>query len=133
AAPSPVEQRKLVRAPAEDGNAEGLQGLRRRVHVEKGLRPRRDHERLRAGELTEVGRDIESLGEAAMNAADPARPHEADSGRPADGQGGADRRGPELLLHGAGGEVAGADLACLRRGGEPLEVTLLHADADAPV
>src|SRR6266498_2307429 len=71
-----VEERQLVRPEAERRNAERFQKLRCRWDVEQRLHPRTDHERLRACELAEVGRDVEPL--PAMNTADPTRGHEAD-------------------------------------------------------
>jgi hypothetical protein len=46
-----------------------------------------------------------------MDSADPAGAHEADSRGAADGERRADGGRAELLRHGAGGEVARADLA----------------------
>jgi hypothetical protein len=50
-----VEPRHRVGLPAEHGNAESLQHLRRGLHVEQRLHARADDDQLRAGELEQVG------------------------------------------------------------------------------
>ena len=66
-----------------------------------------------------------------MNAAQPAGAHEADADRRGSGERAADCRRADRALHGADGEVAGAELA--RVGREPLELGSLEADPDLSV
>ena len=124
-----VEERQLVRPVAEDGNAERLQELHGRRDVEERLRPRADDERLGAGELAEVARDVDSV--AAVHAADSAGAQEADAGRPAGRECSADRRRADGALDDAGGQVTWSDLP--RLGGEPLELLRRQPDADGAV
>src|SRR4029450_8352561 len=124
-----VEEWDLVGAPAEEGHTEGLEHLRCRGDVEDPLGTGGDDGGLGAGELPEVGRDVERLREAAMDASDPSGAHEADPGRAADGERGAHGRRTELLLHRAGGKVAGTDLARVGRGREALEVARFQSHA----
>ena len=111
-----VEERHRVGAPAEHGHAEGLEHLGRGGHVQERLDARRDDERLRAGQLAEVGGDVGRRGEAAMDAAEPAGAHEADSGDAHRGERAADRGRAERALGDAGAEVARADLPRLAPG-----------------
>ena len=61
-----------------------------------------------ARERAEVGRDVGRRRPAAVHAAEPARRHEADPGRAADGERAADRRRADRALHDRRGEVARA-------------------------
>ncbi len=126
-----VEERQRVGAEAEHGHAERLEQLGCRGHVEQRLHAGGDDERLSARELREVGRDVGRRGKAAMDAAEPAGAHEADSGRAADCERAADRRRAGRALHGAGGEVARADLARVRA--EAPELGLREPDAQLAV
>src|SRR5439155_22664465 len=107
---------RFVRAEAEDGDAEGLERLGGRADVERRLGPGADDERRRTGELGQVGRDVWPLGEAAVDAADPAGPEEADPRETADGERAADGRRPEGPLRRAGSEIPRARLAGGRAG-----------------
>ena len=126
-----VEERQLVRSPAEHGDAERLEELGRRRHVEQRLDPRGDDQRLRARDRVQVGRDVRGVGPAAMDAAEPAGRHEADPGRPADGERPSDGRCADDSLDGGRREIAWAELA--RRGVEPLELRGRQADDDLAV
>ena len=108
-----VKEGQLLRAEAEHRDAECLEQLRRGGDVEQRFRARADDERLGAGELAEVGRDVEPL--TAVDASDPARGHEADPGGSARGERSARGRRPDRALNRAGGEVARPDLPRLRR------------------
>src|SRR6188472_4333599 len=66
-----------------------------------------------------------------MDAAQPAGAHEPDADRRGCRQRAADGRRTDCPLDGADSEVAGAELARVRR--EPLEVRSLEADPDLPV
>src|SRR5688572_32941421 len=68
-----------------------------------------------------------------MDAAEAARPEEAHADGAADGERRAGGRRAELALRRTGGEVARADLACVGRIPEPLELLLREADLDDPV
>ena len=87
-----------------------------------------------ARELDQVGGDVGALGEAAVDAADPAGSHEADPGEPADGERAADGGRADRALRGAGGEVARPGLARVRaRLAEPLELPAVEPDDDRAV
>src|SRR5688500_10460263 len=75
AAPGLVEERQLVRPPAEHGNAQRLEKLGRGGNVEERLDSRADDQRLGTGELTEVGGDVGKAREAAVHSSEPAGPH----------------------------------------------------------
>src|SRR6266576_4297029 len=129
-----VKERQLVRAEAEDGDAEGLERLGGRADVEQRLGPGADDERRRTGELGQVGRDVWPLGEAAVDAADPAGPEEADSCETADGERAADGRRPESSLRRAGSEIPRAGLAGGRAGlAEAHQLARAKADGDYAV
>src|SRR5206468_4742965 len=91
----------------------------------------RDDERLGSRELAEVGRDVRWIREAAVDAAEPTGPHEANADRPADRKRSAYGRRADSFLHHAGGEVARAGLARTRV--EPCELCLREADSDLAV
>ena len=61
-----------------------------------------------AGDLRQVGRDVQGGGEAAVHPAGAAGGHEPDPGQPAHGQRAADRGRAQRALHHAGGQVPGA-------------------------
>ncbi len=121
-----VEERQLVSSVAEDGYAERLEDFHRRRDVEERLRPRADDERLGPGELAQVAGDVEPL--AAVDAADPARAHEADASCAAGGERATDGRRPDGALNGARRQVAWAGLA--RVGRESCQLGFREPDAD---
>ena len=126
-----VEERQVVRAEAEHRDAERLQQLRRRRHVEDRLHARGDDQRLRSHELTEIRGDVGRRREAAVHAAEAARSHEADPDRAAGGERAADGGRADGALDDRRRDVAGADLAGV--GAEALELGLVEADAEHPV
>src|SRR5205807_7841315 len=106
-----IEERELVRAKAEHGDAEGLEDLRGRGHVQQGLGTRRYDERLAPRELAEIRGHVRTLLPAAMDTTDSAGPHELDADLAANGERSCDRRCADGALRDAHGEVAGSDLA----------------------
>jgi hypothetical protein len=69
-----------------------------------------------------------------VDAAEPARAHEPDARRPADGERAADRRRAEAASDDRGREISRPDLRSVVAGGrEALEVALVQADPDLPV
>jgi hypothetical protein len=129
-----VEQREGRRPPAEDRDAERFKQLGGGGDVQDRLRAGGHDNRRGAGDLRQVGRDVETLGEAAVHAAGPAGGQEPDASGPAGSQGAADRGGTERALHNAGGQVTRADLACGgARCGEPLQVLGAQPDSQRAV
>src|SRR6266516_7536225 len=129
-----VEERQLVGAVADDRDAERLQHLGGRGHVEKRLGARRDHQGRRAGELREVGGDVRPPGEATVDAADPAGAHETDPSKAAHGERAADRRRSERTLRGARREISRPGCSGLRAGlPAALDLLLVQADDDGAV
>ena len=134
AAAGAVEERQLGGAVAEHRHAERLEQLGGRRHVEQRLDPGGDDERRRARELRQVGGDVGPLGEAAVDAADPAGAHEADPGEPRGRERAADRGRAELAARHAGGEVARPGLARVGSGlAEALELAGVEPDHDLAV
>ena len=126
-----VEERERVGAEAERRDAERLERLRGRGHVEDRLRARGDHDDARSRELAEVGGDVRPLRPAAMDSADPAGAHEAEPDRARDRERAADGRRPDRTLRDRGGDVARPELA--RGRPEALELLLIEADAHLSV
>ena len=126
-----VEQRQVVGAVAEHRHPERFEQLGRGGHVEDRLHARGDDQRLGSDQLAEVGGDVRRSREAAVDAAEAARAHEADPDDPAGGERAADRRRADDALRDRRREVARADLA--RVGGEAAELVLRQADAQRSV
>jgi hypothetical protein len=108
-----VEERQRAGAVAQDRDAERLEQLGRRGHVEERLDPRGDDEGLRARELGEIGGDVRPLGVPTVDAPDAPGAHEANPGQARRRQRPADRGRAELAARDARAEVAGAGLARL--------------------
>ena len=126
-----VEQRKRVRAVPEHGDTERLQVLHRRRDVEERLRAGARHEHRRGDEGDDVRGHVRRIGVAAVDAADPSRPEEADPDAPRDDEEPADGGSTGVAGDHARGEVTGTDLE--RIGREAPELVLAETDADAAV
>src|SRR5204862_3351914 len=96
-------------------------------------RPRADDAHLGAAELGEIGGDVERSLPAAVDAADPARGHEVNTGHGAYRQRAGHGRRAALPGDGAGGEIAAAHLARVVVVREPLDGVVVDADADGAV
>ena len=97
----------------------------------RDLIPERDDDRGDACAGREVGRDVRGRREAAVDAAEPARPHEADADGGRGRERAADRGRADRALYGAYGQVAWAELP--RVGRESLELLRRETHDDAPV
>ena len=115
-----VEERQRVAAVADHRDAERLEQLHGRRHVEDRLDARRGDEGRDARDGGEVGRDVGGVGKPRCT---PPRPPVPMNRIPDGGRGGeraADRRRADRALDRADGQVARAELA--RLGREPLEL-----------
>ncbi len=122
-----------VAAIGDHRHAQRLQHLQRLRHVEQRLRSRRDHRHRRAGELGEVGGDVEARLRPAVDAADTAGGEDADAGEVGRDHGGGDGGGAGAAGLDGIGEVGGGKLQRLAGLAPASPGGAVEADADPAV